>query len=843
MGVRGQLESTVHENAWQHDRAVADAYFDSGDLERAQETYLKLLEDGEEAPWCHYQLGRIDSLRRNWSQAVAWFDAALAHENPCVWSHFEKAEVLVRQNADAKTIANELIAFVRQAPADLSETHYDAVQRHANAIFNAGFYAEAGPLYDWLAERGKGGLICQMRCAFLRLQNNDPKSAFAIARTLAADDRYNIRAHILKARALLALDRTAEAVVTLKSIVARVPGNAEAIRLLFVALQRDPGRKELLKPEKYLTRLPKSQRFEFLLQAKLACKDFDGVTNLCKEYSTAEVSPHAEMIAYAMRPFIQNRDFASSDALFEMAGGAGSNSPHLISAQIMSHLHRKDLDAAGALVRLSEPLLAATGDVELRHMKLHYLCLSMELDEASRYLAQWAGEGELPESVTGIVTALYSARGEWNEVLDFAHDRFGHNMNIGNDVLLDAVAQAARSTGRYQDVLELFDRAIEQAPHPVLSDFRDRLLCERILIADIGDQQFAEDADGTDAIANPYFAQRTRALTRSLSKSHRDSVEGNVYFCSDLNYFVGTAVALFSLLQNNFSIRKNCTVSVFCDDGMLEFASEICGRIGEAFSVPIHMVAAQALLGAAGNFKSTWGLFSTSHGLSDAAYYRIFAAQKLLADGVRGRALYIDSDTCIGSGVEQILGFDLEGQPLGARVEADLPEIGRAALKLGVEPEKYFNSGVLLFDLDHPDLSSALDRAVWTSIQQKDLLTFVDQCALNLAFRDRYSPFPEDFNWYLRQSTPVEAIPPDAVVLHFLARPKPWDPAYAAVHCMRWVREFVQLAGLLTPALRRRLLASQFASVSPENVLLDRIAKQFHCRSEHHVDLFDRLGS
>jgi lipopolysaccharide biosynthesis glycosyltransferase len=168
--------------------------------------------------------------------------------------------------------------------------------------------------------------------------------------------------------------------------------------------------------------------------------------------------------------------------------------------------------------------------------------------------------------------------------------------------------------------------------------------------------------------------------------------------------------------------------------------------------------------------------------------------------------------------VEQILSFDLRGQPLGARLEADLPEIDRAAIRLGIEPGKYFNSGVLLFDLDHPDLAPSLARSVEVAVHQKDLLTFVDQCALNLAFRDHYTALPESFNWYLRQSTSVEAIPPDPVILHFLARPKPWDPAYSAVHCMRWVREFVQLAALLTPALRRRLLASQFPQVSPDNV-------------------------
>jgi lipopolysaccharide biosynthesis glycosyltransferase/lipopolysaccharide biosynthesis regulator YciM len=798
----------------QRDRAAADAFFEAGDLERAQKIYLELLENGTDVPWCHSQLGRIEAQLRNWSGAIEWFDAALAHENPSAWIRFEKAEALTRRGGDRKAIASELIAFVGHPPADVGEAHYETIQKHANALFNDGLHAEAAPLYNFLYQNGKGGLICRMRCAFLRL-NTDPKGALDIARELASADLHNIRAHVIKARALLALGRTAEAVVTLKSIVARAPGNVEAIRLLFVALQRDPGRKELLKPEKFVARLPKSQRLEFLLQAKLACGDFAGVAELCRQHAPADVASQPQLVARAMWAFIHNRDFASADALFEMAGGGSSNSPELLSAQILSYLHRKELDAAEALIRLSEPHLDTAAGPDLRHMKLYHLCLSMQLEEASLYLADWIAAGDLPESASATVAGLYAARGEWDAVVDFMQDRVSRNMNVVNAVMLEAVAQAARSTGRYRDVLELLRKAFETAPHPELSDFRDRLICERLLIAEIEGGE--PDADGADAIANPYFGQRARAFARALASNRSDPAAGNIYFCSDLNYFVGTAVALFSLLQNNSSIRKTCTFSIVCDDAILDFAGEICGRIGEAFSVPVRMVGAQALLGTSGNFKSKWGLFTTSIGLSDAAYYRIFAAQKLLADGVGGRALYIDSDTCVGCGLDEILTFDLGGQPLGARLEADLPEIARAAARLGIEPQKYFNSGVLLFDLDHPDLPAALAHAVEIAVHQKELLTFVDQCALNLAFRERYTPLPEAFNWYLRQSTAVESIPPDAVILHFLARPKPWDPAYMAVHCMRWVREFVQLSELLTPALRRRLLASQFGRMTAGN--------------------------
>jgi lipopolysaccharide biosynthesis glycosyltransferase len=790
-------------------RAIADACFERGEFLKARRFYLRLLRSAGNNAWCEYQLGRIDSQEGQWAEAIDKFNSALMEESPNIWIHFEKANALAKLSADPKEVAQELISFVRGSPEGLEKMHESTVLQHAHAVFRAGLHKEAVVLYDWLAESGESDFVCNLRRARLRLENNDPLNALRIVRKLESHDDHEFRAHLLKARALLALDRLGGAVQTLKSVVAQAPANVAAVRLLFAALERAPGSIELRDPNQFLWGLPRAQRFEFLLRATIAREDYQGAVKLCEEYPPSVTSPYAQLIGRAMHAAIHKQDFATSDALFETAGGVPSNAPHLIAVQVLSHLLRKQFEEAGRLLIDAEQLLTETRDPELRHRKLEYLCLSMQIDQASMFLADWIAEGELPEAVTGIVAALYSARGEWNAVLEFLRDRMRRNFQISNDTLLNAVAHATRATGKYVEVLELIKDPVMCTPDSRLRDFRDRLLCEYSLVTDLtGHEPVA--APLVDAIANPFLSGRAKALSQSLSYQ-RDEVDGNIYFCSDMNYLVGTSVALFSLLKNNFSIREKCTLSVICGDEALDLATDICGRIGGAFSVPIRIIAASKLLGPASGFKSEWGLFSGGHGLSDAAYYRIFAAKQLLAEGARGRALYIDSDTCVGRGIDHVLAFDLKGQPIGARPEHSLPEIARAATRLGIEPTKYFNSGVLLFDLDHHGLPAALDHAVEIAINQKELLTYVDQCALNLAFDGRNTVLPDTFNWLLREATPLETIPPDPIILHFLARPKPWDPMYATVHCMRWVQEFLQLAQLLPPELCKHLLASQFA--------------------------------
>jgi lipopolysaccharide biosynthesis glycosyltransferase len=109
---------------------------------------------------------------------------------------------------------------------------------------------------------------------------------------------------------------------------------------------------------------------------------------------------------------------------------------------------------------------------------------------------------------------------------------------------------------------------------------------------------------------------------------------------------------------------------------------------------------------------------------------------------------------------------------------------------VGVEPTEYFNSGVLVFDLDHRDVGEALDRSVVFADQQPDRITFFDQCALNVGFAGRWTPLPSLFNFYVPPDLPSIKYPkpgPDEpVVRHYVQPPKPWDPAYEGENNRAW---------------------------------------------------------
>ena len=109
----------------------------------------------------------------------------------------------------------------------------------------------------------------------------------------------------------------------------------------------------------------------------------------------------------------------------------------------------------------------------------------------------------------------------------------------------------------------------------------------------------------------------------------------------------------------------------------------------------------------------------------------------------------------------------------------------------------YFNSGVLLFDLVHADLTTALDGAAAAITDESVTLLFHDQCALNLGFRDRFHRMGVEWNLPVGERTTLAQLPPGAAVLHFLDRPKPWSAAYDGECATLWLEEWAKAAELV----------------------------------------------
>ena len=449
---------------------------------------------------------------------------------------------------------------------------------------------------------------------------------------------------------------------------------------------------------------------------------------------------------------------------------------------------------------------------EIQSRRFEHYCSTMQLERAAASLASWGDRANIPPGAVPFAASFYATRGQWDEVIALFRERFVESdppVRL-NPLLLEALARATRATGAYAETLAILARLPKVASNPAVEDLQNQLVEEAQLLHIIGLRNNDGDARSGSALTSTFRAQRAELLNKVLEPADRAS-EVTIYLCTDRAYLPGGVVAAFSLLRHNLAGLRRYALRIFTSDDVFEFAAEVFSSLAGRFSIPIECSRATSLLTPGSDLRTAWGIFTPGHSLSEAAYYRIYVALHLLESGVQGRALYIDSDACVGPRLDQLLDFDLKQQPLGARIEISTQvEIRRAAAKLGVAPELYFNSGVLLFDLAHPQLGPALRHAIDISVNQKHLLTFVDQCALNLAFQGKYTPLPEEFNSFVRQETKPEAILPSPVIRHFLQRPKPWDPMYSSPNCMLWLEEFSALGQFLEPRQLKRILGLQF---------------------------------
>jgi lipopolysaccharide biosynthesis glycosyltransferase len=110
------------------------------------------------------------------------------------------------------------------------------------------------------------------------------------------------------------------------------------------------------------------------------------------------------------------------------------------------------------------------------------------------------------------------------------------------------------------------------------------------------------------------------------------------------------------------------------------------------------------------------------------------------------RVLYLDADTFVAAPLTALADLDLEGAPVGAVLNVTQPADEQRLRAVGLDPEAFFNSGVLLLDL-------AALRRVGFIAQVADAVSALggdmqwpDQDVLNIVFRGRWHRLHPRYN-------------------------------------------------------------------------------------------------
>jgi lipopolysaccharide biosynthesis glycosyltransferase len=155
--------------------------------------------------------------------------------------------------------------------------------------------------------------------------------------------------------------------------------------------------------------------------------------------------------------------------------------------------------------------------------------------------------------------------------------------------------------------------------------------------------------------------------------------------------------------------------------------------------------------------------------------YSRYILPDLLED--KDRVLYLDSDTLITGDIAE-----LYNTKLGNNLAAGVRDIGITkddlqgyAKNLGLDDGQYFNSGVLLLNLDKMRKENVTKKLIEETDRLSDKLQHPDQDIINLVMRDKIGELPNIWNYQDEDRRLDPGILKDSKIIHYTTAIKPWN--------------------------------------------------------------------
>jgi lipopolysaccharide biosynthesis glycosyltransferase len=159
------------------------------------------------------------------------------------------------------------------------------------------------------------------------------------------------------------------------------------------------------------------------------------------------------------------------------------------------------------------------------------------------------------------------------------------------------------------------------------------------------------------------------------------------------------------------------------------------------------------------------------------SYFRI-CLPFLVSNNCR-KILWIDSDTVINGSIDDLFyikkSFCLNG--------VSYPEV-ECKNKLGLSnQDEYINCGVILYDVNLIKNKFSLKQALVFFVKNQSKFTYIDQCFLNLFYRNSIGCFSSKYNDVIYRikkysKKQVKEKIDDDIVIHFVGNIKPWNYFY-----------------------------------------------------------------
>ncbi|PQP85737.1 hypothetical protein CPT76_34700 [Paenibacillus sp. AR247] len=216
----------------------------------------------------------------------------------------------------------------------------------------------------------------------------------------------------------------------------------------------------------------------------------------------------------------------------------------------------------------------------------------------------------------------------------------------------------------------------------------------------------------------------------------------------DGTYSEHAAAALASVFRNTSSELQ---VHILHDDSLLEENRNKLAQLAADFKHPIHFypvtlpVEMMNVLSGTGSIdRWTWG-----------SLYRLLLPAVVPAE----RVIYLDCDVMVNMDITELWEIDLNGGYLGAIHDQGIHGIAEVVAVQGLNPETYFNSGVLVFDLNAIRQHVTWFEEILNFFRAFPGTSMPDQDCLNHVFGGNCLLLDQRFNWFYNLQPAAAASP------------------------------------------------------------------------------------
>ena len=247
-----------------------------------------------------------------------------------------------------------------------------------------------------------------------------------------------------------------------------------------------------------------------------------------------------------------------------------------------------------------------------------------------------------------------------------------------------------------------------------------------------------------------------------VNKTNKDSVIP-IFFATDDNYIPFLEVALRSLIENA-SVEYKYKVHVLNTGLKEENKQSILSLQNSNFSIEFNDISAC--------IEPIKMQLKNVYHFSLVMYYRLFI-EKLFPR--YDKALYLDCDIVVLGDISKLYFTNLNGNLVGAIKEQVINSNETfkkyAKFGVGVEPEKYFNSGILVMNLKKFRELNICARFMYLIDTYNFDVVDPDQAYLNVLCKDKVKYIPNGWN---KEALPLK-LEGKLNIVHYALYKKPWQ--------------------------------------------------------------------